>query len=198
RRGLPRAPRAQGAVPRALHRLPALDDAVRARQRRAPGAPAGAGQRGERAGLDRHVHGDRLRRRRILRERRRGGDAGRVRRDRGGDRGVRDPSARYAIAGCAAAARRRGHRLPPSSVSAAGAISRRTSVTSTSTALARPMPVILIVGSASEAKPRKTAIMIAPAAVTIRRVPAHAAPIASRWFAWRPHSSRTRESRNTL
>ena len=37
----------------------------------------------------------------------------------------------------------------------------RTSVTSTSTAVASPMPVILITGSGSVAKPRKTAIMIA-------------------------------------
>ena len=58
----------------------------------------------------------------------------------------------------------------------------RTSVTSTSTAVASPTPVILITGSGSVAKPRKTAIMIAPAAVMILRVPAEAAAIAARWF----------------
>jgi hypothetical protein len=77
-------------------------------------------------------------------------------------------------------------------------MSRRTSVTSTSTAVASPMPVILITGSGSVAKPRKTAIMIAPAAVMIRRVPAEAAAIAARWSRCRLHSSRTRESRKTL
>ena len=46
-------------------------------------------------------------------------------------------------------------------MSAAGAMNSRTSVTSTSTAVARPTPVILITGSGSVAKPRKTAIMIA-------------------------------------
>ena len=82
-----------------------------------------------------------------------------------------------------------GHSWSPISVSAAGAMNSRTSVTSTSTAVARPMPVILITGSGSVAKPMKTAIMIAPAAVTILRVPADAAAIASRWPACRPHSS---------
>ena len=71
-------------------------------------------------------------------------------------------------------------------------------MTSTRTAVASPTPVILITGSGSVAKPRKTAIMIAPAAVMILRVPAEAAAIAARWLACWPHSSRTRESRNTL
>ena len=71
-------------------------------------------------------------------------------------------------------------------------------MTSTSTAVASPTPVILITGSGSVAKPRKTAIMIPPAAITIRRVPCTAAAIAVRWSAWRPHSSRTRVSRKTL
>jgi hypothetical protein len=74
----------------------------------------------------------------------------------------------------------------------------RTSVTSTSTAVASPRPVILITGSGSVAKPMKTAIMIPPAAVMIRRVPADAAAMAARWSAWRLHSSRTRERRKTL
>ena len=44
----------------------------------------------------------------------------------------------------------------------------------------------------------KTAIMIAPAAVMMRFVPPHAVAIAARWSLWRPHSSFTREMRNTL
>ena len=71
-------------------------------------------------------------------------------------------------------------------------------MTSTRIAVASPTPVILITGSGSVAKPRKTAIMIAPAAPMILRVPAEAAAIAARWSAWRLHSSRTRESRKTL
>jgi len=77
-------------------------------------------------------------------------------------------------------------------------MNRRTSVTSTRTAVASPIPVILITGSASVAKPRKTAIMMPPAAAMIFRVLADAAAIAARWVGCRLHSSRTRESRNTL
>ena len=60
-----------------------------------------------------------------------------------------------------AAAALLGHSRSPSSVSAAGAMNIRTSVMSTSTAVASPSPVILITGSGSVAKPMKTAIMIA-------------------------------------
>ena len=65
----------------------------------------------------------------------------------------------------------------PSSVSAAGASSSRTIVTSTRIAAASPMPVIRMVGSGSVAKPRKTATMIAPAAVITRLVRPTAAAI---------------------
>ena len=99
------------------------------------------------------------------------------------------PARRDAVRGGGAA----GHSRSPSSVSAAGAMNIRTSVMSTRTALASPMPVILITGSGSVAKPMKTAIMIAPAAAMILRVPAEAAAIAARWSGCRLHSSRTRE-----
>ena len=74
----------------------------------------------------------------------------------------------------------------------------RTTVTSTAIAVASPTPIIFTTESASVTKPRKTAVMIAPAVPITPAVRPTAWVTAARASPLRRYSSRTRESRNTL
>ena len=86
----------------------------------------------------------------------------------------------------------------PSQVSTAGASSMRTIVTSTAIAVASPRPIIFTIESDSVTKPRKTAVMIAPAVPITLAVRPTACVTAPRASPVRRYSSRTRLSRKTL
>ena len=71
-------------------------------------------------------------------------------------------------------------------------------MTSTAIAVASPRPIIFTIESVSVMKPRKTAVMIAPAVPITAAVRPSAWVTAPRASPVRRYSSRTRESRNTL
>jgi hypothetical protein len=80
----------------------------------------------------------------------------------------------------------------------AGATTIRTTRTSMRIATARPKPIVLTTTSGSVTKPRKTAVMIAPAARMIFATRESARTTLSRGPAPRRYSSRIRLWRNTL
>jgi hypothetical protein len=85
----------------------------------------------------------------------------------------------------------------PSSVMVDGTSTIRTIVASTSTAVARPSPIIFVAGSSSSTNPMKTQIMMSAAEVMTRAVDAMPRMTAAPLSPVRTYSSRTRESRNT-
>ena len=85
----------------------------------------------------------------------------------------------------------------PSMVIVAGTRTIRTAVASSTIATAIPKPSILTTASASVAKPRNTATMIAAADEMTRPVEARPRTTLPRASPVRSQSSRTRESRNT-
>ena len=79
----------------------------------------------------------------------------------------------------------------------AGTTSARTSVASTITATAMPMPIDLMVTTLASAKARKTHAMIAAAPVTRRPLRSRPSATAVRLSPVRIHASCIRVSRNT-
>ena len=82
-------------------------------------------------------------------------------------------------------------------MSTAGTSVIRTTNASISTPIARPKPIVLMIGSSTSMKPPKTAAMISAAAVTTRApcpTPSTVAAVGSRPCT---NSSRTRDTMNT-
>src|SRR5918995_445501 len=90
------------------------------------------------------------------------------------------------------------HARSPSSVITAGATTMRTTSASIRIAAARPRPIVLTTTSGSETKPRKTLVMITPAARMI--LPTRAIARTTLWAGPAPpmYSSRMRDCRKTL
>lgn len=85
----------------------------------------------------------------------------------------------------------------PSSSIVAGTSTMRTMVASMKTAMARPSPKVLMIGSSPSTKDRKIVTMMAAAAVITRAVAARPSATAVALSPERSYSSRTRDSRNT-
>ena len=100
--------------------------------------------------------------------------------------------------GSSRSSHRGSHQLrSPSSSIVAGTSTMRTTVASTNTAVARPMPASLRNTASSITKAPNTVTMIAAAAVITRAVLASPSATARRLSPVRTYSSRTRDRRNT-